>query len=547
MNDSTPAPLKPVPTILEAALLLSQQPKNHPDPETNAQLEAAWTELERQRQEARKKALSSFWYFVSEVAGLTNLWEPFHKPVCDQAEKMQKGLYLLPRTTMKSTILSDCYPVWILLKFPDTRILLSSEKLDNPKKWVKEQLELIDRPSMKFLFPEFTATETTKSGWVASTKTARTGENSITIASIDHSAVSKHFELMIYDDLLTDKNSTTAIGLESVEDYYNHTQPLLDSSKLPTAAPTHTMVIGTQWSFISLYTKLEKVPGISTVKRGAYNADGSLACPTKLTKEFLEDQKAAMPPGMFSAQYMNEPLSEADSPFKHKDLRWFAKGDFGCAIDKEFNYEHVTHMAVSITYDPAKSLLDSADDSCIMVCGADGAGNKYVLEYVSDRIPESQVYYHLFRLWDKWKPQSIFIEKNGVGDAIMRGFAEEQRITARYCNVVGITSVKNKELRILRQLEPVVRGNRLFLMPEHEKLIDQLVKYPRLPHDDAIDALAMQMDNTVWGATKSGVMRRPDAPLTVKDFKFNDRSRERKRAEIREVNELRSMLRGMKN
>lgn len=54
-------------------------------------------ECEITRRDYRKKALSDFWWFVRNVIGLTNLYEPFHRPICEMAQTMVNQLHLRRR------------------------------------------------------------------------------------------------------------------------------------------------------------------------------------------------------------------------------------------------------------------------------------------------------------------------------------------------------------------------------------------------------------------------------------------------------------------
>ena len=496
-------------------------------------------ELELTRRKFRKKALDNFWFFVSEVVGLTNLHEPFHRPICEAAQTQTNQLHLHPRGTMKSWILSNCYSLWILLKYPDTRILLVSQKLELSKKFLKEQLGVLKKNKrLKFLFPEFIppAKDLKNFGlsdrWRVITTDRPTEEASVEIASIDHGVTSRHYELIIFDDLLTGDNSTTAVGLDAVKTCFVEAQALFTDTaeKNPKACPTHWLVIGTHWSYVSLYTDLqersEKTGVPKAMVTGAYNADGSLACPTMLNEKTLQDRRNDMTRGAFSAQFLNKPMSEADAMFRYEDLQFYDDSKWTDEEKALFRQS----LAITICYDPAKSTLDSADDSAIVVVGVDGTGVAYVLEYISAKMRESEVYNHLFRLWDKWNPYAIYIEDNGIGAKVIVGFEEYQRVQQKWVNVHPIHSpgTKSKEHRIRAQLEPVVNTRRLFIRKDHERLIDQITKYPKIPHEDLLDALSMAFADAVWGETKKVLAKNPNG-ITRQMIEKSDGALQRRR------------------
>jgi hypothetical protein len=61
------------------------------------------------------------------------------------------------------------------------------------------------------------------------------------------------------------------------------------------------------------------------MKRAAHNPDGSLWFPTRLTAEWLADQKASLSPYLYASQYENEYISSEDRRFKPE---WIHYKDF---------------------------------------------------------------------------------------------------------------------------------------------------------------------------------------------------------------------------
>lgn len=100
----------------------------------------AQANAELKRRDARALAESDLYYFAREVLGYSDFHEPLHRPLCEFIQQPTKQLTLIPRGHFKSTIISVSYPLWLLVQFPDTRILIANATLDNPKKWVQEQL-----------------------------------------------------------------------------------------------------------------------------------------------------------------------------------------------------------------------------------------------------------------------------------------------------------------------------------------------------------------------------------------------------------------------
>src|SRR6266513_5692666 len=58
------------------------------------------------------------------------------------------------------------------------------------------------------------------------------------------------------------------------------------------------------------------------MKRSAYNEDGSLWFPTRLTEQWLLDQKAELKPYLFASQYLNEYISSEDRRFRPEWIKY---------------------------------------------------------------------------------------------------------------------------------------------------------------------------------------------------------------------------------
>ena len=143
-------------------------------------------------------------------------------------------------------------------------------------------------------------------------------EPSITCAGVGRSMTGAHYDFIIADDLVTDTNVTTQEQRDKVYSYITDLLPILE--------PGGTLVlVFTRWHPDDAYGRLirldeererqGKPARWKKLIRGAYNDDGSLYFPTKLTEEFLAEQKENLGSRKFAAQYLNQPVSEEDKTF----------------------------------------------------------------------------------------------------------------------------------------------------------------------------------------------------------------------------------------
>lgn len=185
---------------LEFAAKVAATPLPPEDDEHFPLLLKAKAQAEIQRRQARSDAESSLYYFAKEVLGYQDFYEPLHKPFCDFIQQPSKQLTLIPRGHFKSTVISVSYPLWLLVNHPDVRILIANATLDNPRKFVQEQLGHIrSNRVFRWLFPESCPPddEAEQFGFVASytvpNREANWGEASVEVTSVDRNVVSRHY------------------------------------------------------------------------------------------------------------------------------------------------------------------------------------------------------------------------------------------------------------------------------------------------------------------------------------------------------------------
>ena len=471
------------------------------DPKTDPKVQLG---LEKQRRQIRKEAEASLWYFTKYVLRYPDLYEPLHKPFCDWVQEPDTQLILMPRGHFKSTVVSVAYPIWILVKYPDTAILLANNTLENTIKWLAEQVQHIrTNRVLHWLFPEIVPQDPTTFGfqekYTIPSKKAPWKEGSVEVTSVERNVVGRHYHVIICDDLVSEKNSRTKEGMERTEAWYQHANALLTptsqekSYRLP---KDHVKLVGTRYSFDDLYGTLLKDGRLPVYLKRAIE-DGKPIFGSRFTLEMLEELKHPSKLGIstFWSQYMNEPISPGDAVFKQPDIQR--------CID---NYPTTItdQLAVVLTVDLAASLSKTADSSSIAVTGVDSKGNLYDLDLVTGHLQPSEIIDSIYYLYAKWRAWAVYIEANGFQTLYQYLLTDEARRRGKWLNVKPTTfpSTSSKKLRIMG-LQPLVAVGAFYIRKENTKLIEQMQRYPKVKHDDTLDAYAMRVQDNVWGTSIS--------------------------------------------
>lgn len=198
----------------------------------------------RQLQEDYRRSLG---LFAKDLLGYKDLTVKTHRDVIKALESPTKRkLLCLPRGCFKSSLCSVAFPMWLLERNPNLRIMLDSEIYSNSKNLLREIK--LHYESSKFL--EVFGPRKTDNCWnegevILSTRKSIKKEASITASGIGAEKTGQHYDVIVMDDMSSPQNSATPEGCQKVIDHYRHAQAILE--------PEGTMVIvGTRYSAADL-------------------------------------------------------------------------------------------------------------------------------------------------------------------------------------------------------------------------------------------------------------------------------------------------------
>lgn len=445
--------------------------------------------------------------------------EKFHREMCDFATSHRdwkggknKKLILEPRGSLKSSLVTQALPLQLILRQPNIRILIDSEKLTNSKTFlssIKGQIETNEkyRQLSKLLYgkaPDPIAKREEK--WTSSeiVTTLRTDkslkEPTISCGGVDVVKVGQHYDVIIMDDPVSDNNTGTREQIEKVISHYKLVLSLLD--------PGCTLIIiGTRWDYGDLYGYLIENHGkfFDILVRKAEDSTGKLIYPKRLTREFLDEQKESQGSYIYSCQYLNEPVPRDDATFRWNDYReWTGNFENGKLVVNELRhyigetkynvFERNTSALVNvfITIDPAISTKESADYTAMVVCGVDKENRIFVIDYVNKRLAGKDFWDELFRLYNQYNPTRIGIELTAFQKSLSINLQDEMRKRNTFFSMVELKPDMDKQRRI-RTLQPRYESGQIFVREGMEDLKYQMVNFPRTAHDDIIDALSYQL------------------------------------------------------
>lgn len=184
----------------------------------------------------------SLFLTAKHLLGYREITERTHGEIieCLQSASKQK-LICVPRGCFKSSIGSVSYPIWLLMNNPDLRILIDSELYENSKNFLREIKAHLQSDDFINVFGDWKSSTWNEGEIIIKPRTRNKKEASITCGGIGTQKTSQHYEVIIADDLNSQKNSLTIENRMKIIDHFRRYTSLLE--------PDGTLVvIGTRYA-----------------------------------------------------------------------------------------------------------------------------------------------------------------------------------------------------------------------------------------------------------------------------------------------------------
>lgn len=196
---------------------------------------------------AQEHYKASLYHFAKYCLGYKDINKRAHGTMIKALESSTKRkLIVMPRGTFKSSIACVAYPMWLLERDPNLRICINSEVYSNSKKFIGQIKQHYESKSYQMIFGDRVGTQNwTLSELTIPTRTEKHKEPSITASGISTTRVGQHYDVMIHDDLNSDKNSSTPEGQEKVLNHFRLSMSILEPNGI-------VVVVGTRYAALDI-------------------------------------------------------------------------------------------------------------------------------------------------------------------------------------------------------------------------------------------------------------------------------------------------------
>lgn len=500
---------------------------------------------EGQRNLIRKQCLTSLYDYCTAVSGYDDIIDSLHGDMCRflQAPGDRKQI-TLPRSYVKTWICSIAYPQWIALprteedEFPypkawedkfwtlgtNIRVLVASYVISNAEKMIGLIRKTYENNSaLQMLFPEVIPINFNKTKWsntaACINRSEDATEQTFEAAGIGGASVSRHYDIIIEDDLIyAKKDDLTGRELQPGQEDIDQAigWHKLSHSLLVPGKHTRVINVGTRWARHDLVDYIwSNEPSYSIFHRGCVDMkeleerkDWRLCSPTwREAYDIQQLQKIYDAQGswMFSTQYLTIPISPEECLFKREWLQEYITNEEVPTTSRVF-----TTIDLAEWTDPTRK---SDCDAVVITCAWDDKHNMWILHYDKGRFNPSRIIQLMAMHWEKFHPEAIGIESVYYQKAIAhfaREYMFEGKVPMMTIRQLTPEGGASKEIRI-RALEPLASNLAIHCKPVHKEFITEFVDYvpnSRVCKKDILDALAYQMQ-----------IARPGVPVTSKPKK----------------------------
>lgn len=446
----------------------------------------------------RELVLADMFYMLVRACGRKDMLHPWIYDRCREVEDAPDNhLDLWSREHYKSTIITFGQTIHRTLRDPETTTGIFSHTRPIAKAFLRQIMrEFEGNEVLHAAFPDVLWGKNTKESpkWSEDDGIIvrrKTNPNEATVEAwglVDGQPTSKHFRVLLYDDIVVQASVTTPEMIEK-------TMTALEQSYNLGTYDGVKRFAGTRWHFNDAYStlmkrgtvKLREHPG----RKGGTEDGESVFWPDELHQSKRRD----MGPYTYACQILLNPKADSAQNFQRDWIQHYA------SIEKFTLNKY-------ICVDAASSKKKGSDYTAMFVVGLGADDNYYVIDIVRDRMNLTERTQRLFELVRKHDPIEIRYERYGMMGDIEHITAHGEKVGFRIDGRIVEVAGKAGKYDRIRRLIPVFEQKRVYLPRSlhvtdwekvtrdlvHDFIEDEYLPFPSGGHDDMLDCLARIME-----------------------------------------------------
>lgn len=444
----------------------------------------------------RHLARHDLFFLLLHILGRKDIDNDWLFDRCKEVQASPDGhLDLWFRDGYKSTIITYGKTIQDILNNPNLTVGFFSCTRPIAKAFLRQiKLEFEGNDKLKALFPDILYANPKKDApkWsedegIIVKRTSNPKESTIEACGlVDGQPTSKHFKLMVYDDVVTREFVATPEMIEK-------TNSAWELSRNLATVGGKTRYIGTRYHHNDTYSLImERKAAKPRIYPATDNGkpDGK---PLLFSREVLDDKMREMGTFVAAAQLFQDPRIQALAGFNLTDLRYWPADQYA-------------NLNLYLLVDPANEKTKKSDFTVFVVIGVGDDENFMVVDIIRDRLSLTEKGNVMFKLHRDYRPLAVGYEKYGMQADIQHYEDRMKRENYRFA-ITPLGGNVGQGDRIMGLL-PVIEDHRLYLpdrcihqnymgvQVDNTKILvnDEILLYPYPPHCDILDSISRVLD-----------------------------------------------------
>ena len=479
---------------------------------TRAQKDIIYADLARKELMLEKQlAQDTFMGFVNRV------WPEFisgrhHKIMAKAFERVAKGeckrliINMPPRHT-KSEFASYLLPAWFLGKYPNKKVIQSSNTGELAVGFGRKVRNLVDSENYKDIFPSLQLQQDSKAAgrW----NTSKGGD--YFAIGVGGTVTGKGANLLIIDDPHSEQEAALAA---SNPDVFDKVTEWYTSGPRQRLQPGGAIVIVmTRWAQRDLTGQVLKAAAArggeqwEVIEFPAIMPSGLPLWPEFWSLGELEALREELPNSKWQAQYQQNPVGNESAIVKRDWWQWWEE-------EKPPTCDYILQ-----TWDTAFEKNNRADYSAGTTWGIftndedNSLPNIILLDVYKKRVEWVELKRDVFAAYNEWEPDGMLIEKKATGAPLIYELRAMGIPVQEYTPSAGQDKIAR-----LNSVSDIIASGKVWIPRTRwaEELVDEIAAFPSGEHDDLVDATTLAL----MRFRKGGFLRLPsDEPEEPRYFR----------------------------
>ena len=446
-------------------------------------------DLERREQILEKeKAQNTFMGFVERA------WPDFiggrhHKIMARAFERVVSGeckrliINMPPRHT-KSEFASYLLPAWFLGKYPNKKVIQSSNTGELAVGFGRKVRNLVDSETYKSIFPNLELQQDSKAAgrW----NTSKGGD--YFAIGVGGTVTGKGADLLIIDDPHSEQEAALAASNPEVFDKVTEWYTSGPRQRLQPGGSI--IIVMTRWAQRDLTGQVLKAAANrggeqwEVIEFPAIMPSGKPLWPEFWSLSELEALRVELPNSKWQAQYQQNPVGNESAIVKRDWWKWWEEE---CPPKCDFILQ---------TWDTAFEKTQRADYSAgttwgIFYPNEDHASpNIILLNTYKKRVEWVELKRDVLAEYEEWEPDGILVEKKATGAPLI------YELRAMGIPVQEYTPSRGQDkIARLNAVSDIIASGKVWVPRTRwaEELVDEIAEFPAGQHDDLVDATTLAL------------------------------------------------------